>query len=117
VVKFLARLREWLVSTFHHYVRNGVTEREILEWLKARNYSTDAKRLANVQLFAIQRPGWLQVFRFEVEVRDSEGHPEKLFGALRSDERFGDPTICVFETSSERDDQLHVWSQGMIVRR
>lgn len=112
-----SRWGRWIAETFHQWVGYRVTEKEILEWMKANGYVTSAAKLTHVQLYALQRPGWVQVFRFQVEA-SMAGHPARqLFGALRSDERYGSPQICVFDTQADRDHRLQQWSTGLIVRR
>ena len=109
--------RRWIVETFHQWIGYRVTEKEILEWMQAQGYITSAAHLTEVQLYALKRPGWVQVFRFQIEARDQQAKMRRLFGALRADERYGEPQICVFATRLERDHQLQQWSVGLIVRR
>jgi hypothetical protein len=70
-----------------------------------------------VELHAIKAPGWLQIFRFQLEVKSRLGQNVLFYGALRSDERYGESKILVFDTAGERDQQLTEWSAGLIVRR
>lgn len=112
-----SRWRNWLVETWNHWVGYRVTEKEILEWMQSQGYVTSAANLSEVQLYALKRPGWVQVFRFQIEARDRQDQRRRFFGALRSDERYGGPEICVFATRPERDHQLQQWSAGLIVRR
>ena len=109
--------RRWLVETFNQWVGYRVTEKEVLEWMQARGYTVSAANLSDMQLYALQRPGWVQVFRFRVEARDLQGQKKMMFGALRSDERYGGPEIEFFPTTTERDHRLQQWSVGLIVRR
>jgi hypothetical protein len=109
--------RRWIVETFHQWVGYRVTEKEILEWMGRNGYRTSAADLTEVQLHALKRPGWVQVFRFQVAARDSQNRSLSLFGALRSDERYGAPEIHLFPTRAEREQLLQQWSVGLIVRR
>ena len=68
----------------------------------------------NPQLNAIERPGWLQVFRFSVRAKSKTGEWVLLFGAMRDDERFRHCKIQCFEKSSQRDLLLDRWSDGLI---
>jgi hypothetical protein len=70
-----------------------------------------------LELHAIKRPGWLQVFRFEVFCKTAAGDNTQLFGAMRSDERFGDPEIQVDRELAVRDKQLAIWSAGLITQK
>ena len=40
-----------------------------------------------LELFAIQRPGWVQVLKFSLRVPDSEGEWSRWLGVVRDDER------------------------------
>jgi hypothetical protein len=98
-------------------IRHHSIEREILRWLDRNGFRSASARFNEVELFAIKSPGWLQVFRFQVEVMAADGQQAILFGALRSDERFGASKICAFKDLRDRDRQLREWSDGLIVRR
>lgn len=112
-----SQFSQFVARWFNQLVGYRVTEKEILDWMADHGYVTSAAKLTSVQLYALQRPGWVQVFRFQVEARDTQGQSRRWFGALRSDERYGEPQIKIFPTTVERDQQLQQWSSGLIVRR
>jgi hypothetical protein len=93
------------------------TEREILSWLDKQGYLTSSAQFQELELHAIQAPGWLQIFRFRLEVKNRTRQQLLLFGALRSDERYGAPRIRIFESVHERNLILSEWSEGLIVRK
>ncbi|MBL8890673.1 MAG: hypothetical protein JNL67_11910 [Planctomycetaceae bacterium] len=110
------RWTSWFVELLDRWIGYRVTEKEILDWMKRQGYSTSANKLSQVHLYALQRPGWIQVFLFQVEVSKENG-PRYFYGAMRSDERYGEPEIKLFENQWERLHQLQEWSVGLIVRR
>jgi hypothetical protein len=113
----LAYVKSRLSKLFDALIRNRVTEQEIREWFTANGFDGDAATISDVEIHAIARPGWLQVFRFEAVVRTAESPAKQLFGACCSDERFGSPEIAVFESCAMRGSQLELWSEGLIVRK
>jgi len=56
----------------HQLIRNPNSEREIRAWLNGNGYYGNSAQLANVELFAIERPGWKQVFEFEAKAKDRD---------------------------------------------
>ncbi|MFG0334939.1 MAG: hypothetical protein ACF8TS_16405 [Maioricimonas sp. JB049] len=97
-------------------IGNRVTERDIREFLTLEGYLGAGAQFAELELAAIRRPGWLQIFRFDVTARHPERGRTKLFGAVRDDERH-QTTIRLFEDRRERDALLAEWSTDLIVLR
>ena len=105
-------------SILNSLVQNRTAEKDIRDWLTKRGYSGNSAKFGEVELHAIGRPGWVQVFRFDVTTMIvAEQNREHLFGAMRDDERYGPPKIVVFKHASERDEQLASWSENLIVHR
>ncbi|WP_404310324.1 hypothetical protein [Neorhodopirellula lusitana] len=100
-------------SIRHHLSRNG--------------YFGGSAKFQAVRLIAIQRPGWLQIYRFEVTVRVDPGvsaddvvpaaEYRTLFGLVREDQRHNQSDVRVFEAESERLDLFQRWSEGLICLR
>lgn len=98
-------------------LKNGSAEQDIRDWLSRNGYCGRTAQFAEVELHAIQRPGWVQVFRFQVIARDREHRPQSLAGAMRTDERYGPPQIAVYCDARQRNHQLEKWSTNLIIRR
>ena len=110
-------------------IANRVTEKDIRDWIAEHGGAGCGLIFAEVELAAIKRPGWLQIFRFEVTVTGrpnlplrqigsddwdaDQAAPVTLFGVVRDDER-ASTDIRVYVDRAERDNQLHDWSQGLI---
>ena len=70
--------------------------------------------ITGVEMHASQRPEWLRVFRFEATFSTAQGDNTQLSAAMRSDEREGESQIQVDTKLSVRDEQLAIWSEGLI---
>jgi hypothetical protein len=109
-------------------------ENAIRRHLSDNGYFGGTAKLRAVRLAAVQRPGWLQVFRFEVTARvadhgvsDSRAagdHAEDfpatyhdLFGLVREDHRHNRTEIRVFRSSDQRAELFGRWSDGLLQLR
>ncbi len=95
-------------------IGNNVAEKDIREHLSANGYFGRTATFVEIELHAIQRPGWLQVFRFQVNAKSTDDHWVKLFGAMRDDERFKKTEILFFSNNNKRDQVLKSWSKGLM---
>lgn len=102
-------MRRWLA--------NRVSEKDVRDWLSENGYDGKSAQFMEMELHAIQRPGWLQIFRFEFTGLSTASQRVHLWGAMRSDERYGRPAIFVYSDESSRDAQLADWSAGLITHR
>jgi hypothetical protein len=91
-------------------------------------YYGPTAQLRDVRLIAVQRPGWLQVYRFEATARVrpknvSEELPDTapeylhLLGLVRDDIRYEVLTVRTFETESARRELFEEWSENLICLR
>lgn len=80
------------------HIRNRVTERDIRDWLQFNGYESGSAILNDVELHAIQRPGWKQLFRFSGKIRlgydageanivDDPPDRNSVWGVVLTDER------------------------------
>ena len=115
-------------------IGNRVTEKDIRNWLDANGYVGRTARISDLELHAIERPGWVQVFEFHLrsylapnaeyrdEDPDKESEPAWLerFGVVLDDERKRTQAlrtqIWVFEDPEEQQAKLESVSQGMFKR-
>ena len=98
--------------------RNRVTELDIRKALTNSGWVGRSAKFEELELHAIRRPGWLQIFRFSVEAKSSENDLwVNLYGVAKDDEtRIGKSKtdVQVFENESERQALLDEWSANMI---
>jgi len=99
-------------------------ENAIRRHLSDNGYFGGSAKLRDVRLAAVQRPGWLQVFRFEATARVSgSGNAETpatyhdLFGLVREDHRHNHTEIRVFRSSAQRFELFGRWSDGLLQLR
>lgn len=93
-----------------------MTEQELRENLQSHGFDGRSARFDYVELKAIERPGWVQVFEFRVHVLDEGEEMHHLMGVLRDDERKG-MDVFLTESETERDEKLREWSTGLITLR
>jgi hypothetical protein len=121
---FLAQLTEkW---------SNWCGDRE-LEMAIRRHLTTDghyggSAKLKAVRLAAVQRPGWLQVYRFDVVVRsrsvdesddavDAAAQYVTLFGLVKEDVRKNETIVRTFDSPEARRELFELWSVDLIQLR
>lgn len=111
-------------------------ELAIRSHLTNQGYFGRTAALRRVKLVAVERPGWVQVYRFEVTARlaprpaagtfvddddpdDPDDRPvyHELFGLVKEDARRGRPAIRVFRSGESRRELFDQWSDGLLQLR
>lgn len=102
-------------------------ELEIRKHLTANGFYGGTAKFRAVRLVAVERPGWQQIYRFEVTARVAEqisdddpnrpGSYCELYGLVRDDIRHKISTVRVFESERERRSLFARWSDGLICLR
>ena len=114
------------------FFKKSVIDKDVRDWLTANGYQGKQAEFIQSDLFAIARPGWLQIYRFSIKAPlalidfDSPDGDVALtlelppiltlFGVMKSDQRYGRPQIKVFQDASQRDELLLEWSKNLIIR-
>ena len=115
-------------------IGNRVTEKDLRQWLTAQGWAGRSAKIDHLDLHAIQPPGWIQVFRFKVDVvpahqtetHENDDTPQQtartaqtFYGAVRDDERqkTSPTTIWVFYDQQEQSEKLSELSEGLITLR
>ena len=103
------------------FFRNRVTEKDIRDWFDQNGYRGGSAVFDSVELHAIQRPGWRQLFRFHGSVCKSESddgsYPRiKVWGVVIDDERkqTGQTEVFLFTSEASQQAQLTVLSADML---
>ena len=125
-MKWLKHLRQ----RWENWCGDRDMELAIREHLTRNGYFGGTARFRAVRLVAVQRPGWLQIYRFEVTARlapepddDEEDRPdappiyEELFGLVRDDIRRKMCDVRVFRLEQDRRCVFARWSDGLICLR
>jgi hypothetical protein len=101
-------------------------ELAIRKHLTKNGYYGGTVKLKNVRLVAVERPGWLQVFRFEAIARrqseptdgpEPEAVYEELYGLVKDDIRKKMTRVRVFQDPDERRELFLRWSEDLIQLR
>lgn len=67
--------------------RNKSTEKDLRSYLDDNGYFGRTAKFRLLKLKAVERPGWVQVFQFEIEAKHEGRDWENLYGFCRTDER------------------------------
>ena len=96
-------------------IGNKVVEKDLRDHLSASGYYGQAAVFRDLDLVAIQRPGWTQIFRFHVRAKTVDGDWDELYGACIDDERYGRFEVVLSESEVERDTQISEWSGDAMI--
>jgi hypothetical protein len=99
------------------FVKDRETDRIIRTWLKGNGYNSSTAALHLIELFAIQRPGWKQIYRVCGNAENAEGVRVPLFAVVNVDERRGAPEVVVFHKMADQVKYLRKATEGFIIRR
>lgn len=115
--------------------KNRVTEKDVRTWLDRNGFFGRSAEISDLELHAIQRPGWKQIFRFTVDAKpklvqadsgseDADGPEDQdlprvvRYGVVLDDQRkrteAEQTQVVVFESMGERDEELEELSVGML---
>lgn len=99
-------------------IGNKVAEKDLRAWLESHGYFGRSAEVSELELVAIRRPGWEQVFRFRVRAkrRDESGW-EELTGLFRDDERKSRFEGRLTASDTDYAAAFAEWTEGMIVRQ
>lgn len=127
----MIELLKSLANRWKNWVGDADMERAIRRHLSDQGYFGGTAKLRNVRLVAVQRPGWLQVYRFDCTARlapwpsDEQrcgGGPEQtvyheLYGLVREDQRRDLTVIRTFEQPQQQAELLARWSDSLVKLR
>lgn len=103
-------------------IGNKFLEHDLRSWLDEHDHYGRSAEVEELELVAVQRPGWVQVFRFRVRAKNqSTGEWEALRGFARDDERAkrkADRTQYRLSADDAEHDATFVeWSDGLLTLR
>jgi hypothetical protein len=104
-----------LLDRWKNWLGDSSLERAIRNELVRQGYPRQASKIVDARMIAVERPGWIQVWRFRIDTHRN-GEPILLFGAARDDGRVGTKVLISHEFGPV-EKQLALWSEGLIVRR
>lgn len=81
-------------------IANRGTERDLRDFLSEHSFYGRSAEILKLELKAIERPGWVQVFEFHIYARHTASGWQELFGTVRTDERSKLFEVQIFDTES-----------------
>lgn len=103
---------EHSMTKLNGWIRNRVTEKDLRDYLTDRGFDGRGARITDLELAAIARPGWIQIFRFEVRTQDKNSNWYDFFGVVRDDERY-QMQVLLTTVEEEREERFQEWSEGL----
>ena len=94
---------------------NKVTEKDLRDYLATQSYYANSARVHELELVGIERPGWVQYFRFHVEAKHEEDGWREFFGVIRDDER-NSFDVHLFDAAADQQDAIDTMTAGCISR-
>ena len=121
-------LIEHLQKRWNDWCGDRDMELAIRRHLSELGFYGPTAKLENVRLVAVQRPGWLQVYRFEAMARvrplehaddreDPAAEYRRLLGLVKDDIRYNVHTVRTFLNEAERRELFKDWSADLICLR
>ena len=95
-------------------IANKSTEKDLRDHLTKIGYLGRTAKLLKLELKAIERPGWVQLFELHVHARKLDGDWEERFGICRSDERSNTFEVQLFNSQDRQQQAFRRESEGMI---
>lgn len=109
---------------------NRVTEKDVRLWLDQNGFYGRSAQITDLELHAIERPGWRQIFRFTIKAKPKldhgslgglgkqEGEKAIRHGIVLDDQRKRtadqQTQVFIFESIEERNRVLEERSAGML---
>lgn len=121
-----------LISTFKELKERWVNwtgdremEVSIRKRLTTAGFFGNSAKLMRVQLIALQRPGWLQVYRFEFSAKQMSQEEESDsttcwvngYGLVTEDARKNKSDVSLFHSQSEWAEATEEATKGLLVLR
>lgn len=94
--------------------RNKSTEKDLRNYLDDNGYFGRTAKFNLLKLKAVERPGWVQVFQFEIEAKREESDWETLYGFCRTDERSNEFAVQISEDPTQAQQSFGEASKDMI---
>ncbi len=95
---------------------NGAIERQIRRCLKQQGMVVGPRDVRDIELIAVERPGWKQIFRFVYDRPQEAGNKLPVVGICYDDHR-SHCKIALTNSPAEFEALLQDWGPEMIRRR
>ncbi|TWT73652.1 hypothetical protein Pla123a_35450 [Posidoniimonas polymericola] len=105
-----------LLDKWTHWIGDRSLERAIQAELRRMGCAVHAAKIRRPRLIGIERPGWVQVRRFEVETLTPGKQPITLQGLIRDDGRRERPQVLLTTDLRLLSHRADEWCDGLIRR-
>lgn len=95
-------------------IANRVTEKDLRQHLTGMGYVGRSAKITGLELVAIERPGWVQVFEFQMRALKQGGDWEEFFGLCRDDERSSKFEVQLFSSRQQQQQAFAGGTAGLI---
>jgi len=95
-------------------IGNKSTEKDLRDHLEGMGYYGSSVKFLKLDLTAIERPGWIQVFEFHIQAKRRDGDWEQHFGLCRTDERNDTFEVQLFDRPEQQQKVFRQNTAGMI---
>ena len=107
--------KDWQ-SASRRLIANRATEKDLREYLDDNGFFGSSIRFISLELAAIERPGWVQVFNFHAHLKTRGGRWVVRYGICRTDERSRLFEVSLFDQGDERAAAFRSDTATMITR-
>lgn len=107
---------KWLLERWSDWLGDHSLELAVQAELRRMGCAVHAAKVRRPRLIGIERPGWVQVHRLEVETLTPDKQPVTLQGLIRDDGRRNRPQVLLttdLRLLARRTDE---WCDGLIRR-
>jgi len=95
-------------------IANKCTEKDLRDHLTEIGYFGRSVKFLSLELKAIERPGWIQVFQFHIQAKKQGGGWEEHYGICRSDERSDAFEVQLFDREEWQQQKFREDTKQMI---
>jgi hypothetical protein len=95
-------------------IGNKSTEKDLRDHFEEIGYFGRSVKFLKLELKAIERPGWVQVFKFHVQAKRQNADWEQHFGLCRIDERNGTFEVQLFGSPEQQQEAFQHDTVDMI---
>lgn len=110
-----AENKDWKAAS-RRLIANRATEKDLRDHLDNNGFFGASARFVSLELAAIERPGWVQVFNFHAHLKTREGRWVVRYGICRTDERSDLFEVSMFDQSDARASAFKNDTSAMITR-
>ncbi|MCR9201671.1 MAG: hypothetical protein NXI04_23755 [Planctomycetaceae bacterium] len=107
--------KDWK-SASRRVIANRATEKDVRDYLDVHGFYGSSARFISLELAAIERPGWVQVFNFHAHLKTRDGRWVVRYGICRTDERTSLFEVTLHEHKEGHSAALRTGTRAMITR-